>query len=103
MTFSILQKYRDAIINHEDLDRQTLTKVSGGIPPVAAAILAGAAAGAIGGLVVVVVTNPQQVADAADWYGDRVSEGYEAVEEAVDGVLSDFAEGLTNISCGDGW
>ncbi len=85
-------------INHEDLDRQTMTEVSGGTP-VHAAILIGVAVG----VAVVVLTNPQQVADAADWYGDRVSEGYEAVEEFVDGVLSDFAEGLTNISYGDGW
>ncbi|MCY3682471.1 MAG: hypothetical protein OXH16_13810 [Gemmatimonadetes bacterium] len=85
-------------INHEDLDRQAMTEVSGGTP-VHVAIAVGVAVG----VAVVVLTNPQQAADAADWYGDRISEGYEAAEEFVEGVLSDFAEGLTNISLGDGW
>lgn len=84
-------------INHEDLDRQTMTEVSGGSIVVAVCV------GVAVGVAVVVLTNPQQAVDAADWYGDRVSEGYEAAEEYVDGVLSDFAEGLTNISIGDGW
>ena len=85
-------------INHEDLDRQTMTEVSGGTP-VHVAILIGVAAG----VTVVALTNPQQAVDAVDWYGDRVSEGYEAVEEFVEDVVDDFVEGLTNISVGDGW
>ncbi|MYB57861.1 MAG: class IIb bacteriocin, lactobin A/cerein 7B family [Gemmatimonadetes bacterium] len=90
-------------INHEDLDRQTMTEVSGGVPPIVVAIAVGAAAGAIGGVVAVVVTNPQQAVEAADWYGDRVSEGYDAVEGFVEDVVDDFVEGLVNISVGDGW
>ena len=90
-------------INHGDLDRQTMTEVSGGIPPIIAAIAVGAAAGAIGGVVAVVVTNPQQAVDAVDWYGDRISEGYEAGEGLVEDVVDDFVEGLANISVGDGW
>ena len=58
-------------IRHEDLNRQTMTEASGG-HPILYEIL--------GGVTAVILTNPQQVVDAVDWYGDRVSEGIAACE-----------------------
>ena len=57
-------------IRHEDLNRQTMTEVSGGNP----------AGPILGGIIAVVLTNPQQVVDAVDWYVDRISEGIDACE-----------------------
>ena len=58
-------------IKHEDLNRQTMTEVSGG----------GFLLGVVVGVTVVALTNPQQIVDAADWYVDRISEGIDWVAD----------------------
>ena len=93
-------------IRPEDLNKQTMVEISGELGALGIAILGGA----IGGTITVIATNPQQAVEAADWWIDRASEGCDVVGDCVSEVyddvtnfISDFAEGMTNISYGDGW
>ena len=67
-------------IQHKDLNRQTMTEASGGAFWVGVAV----------GVTVVALTNPQQIVDAVDWYGDRISEGIDWVAEGIDWVADQF-------------
>ncbi len=64
----------DLAIRQEDMNKQSMTEISGGNPFLL---------GIIGGIVVVAATNPQGVVDAIDWYGDRASEAYSTIKARV--------------------
>ena len=69
-------------VRPECLNRQSMTEISGGIHPVVVQVL--------GGVTGVALTNPQQIVDAVDWYGDRISEGIDWVAEGIDWVADQF-------------
>ena len=62
-------------VRYEDLNRQTMTEVSGGGHPALPIFFE-----ILGGVTAVVLTHPQQVSKAADWYVDRISEGIDTCE-----------------------
>lgn len=73
-------------IMQEDLIGQSMTEISGGLGPFALGFLVGVAVSA--------VTNPVGTAETVQWYWDRAKD---AVDYVAGDVLSDMADGLSNI------
>lgn len=81
----MLSAFSTLPILQEDLARESVAEISGGLAPFVLGVLVG--------ITVSAITNPTGTAEAAQWYWDRAND---AVDYVAGGFISDMADGLSN-------